>query len=71
MANRAGKKLIKATARTMANQATSKGTFTGDQLKGVVKTGTSMGVSKKSMQKAVAKGSKQSIKDFNKKVKSK
>jgi hypothetical protein len=59
MANRAGKKLIKNVAKTMGKGAAEKNSFTPNQLAGVIKTGTSMGVRSKSMSKAVVKGVKQ------------
>jgi hypothetical protein len=59
MANRAGKKLIKATAKTMAKGAAQKNSFTPADLSSVFKKGTDMGVSKRAMGKALTKGAKQ------------
>jgi hypothetical protein len=60
MANRAGKKLIKATARTIAKGAASgKSSFTPADVSGAFRAGTDMGVSRRAMGRAVTKGVKQ------------
>lgn len=59
MANRAGKKLIKATARTIAKGAASGKSFTPADVSGAFKAGTDMGVSRRAMGRAVTKGVKQ------------
>lgn len=67
MANRKGRKVIKAVAKKMGQEAASNNSFTPNQLSGVVRTGTKMGVSQKSMTKAVFKGVKQGNKTISRK----
>ena len=66
MANTAGKKVIKAAAKVIAKGAVKDGSFSQKDVSGIVKKGTSVGISSRAMNKAVLKGTKQGNKQVRK-----